>query len=124
VHPTINLVNPDPHCDLDYIAQVDRPFSFQRLLTTASGFFWPARGYDYGISRAGGSGMTRIVITGMGILSPYGVGPDILWENVLAGQTAVKTLTGFETEHLQCRIGGQLTNFSPVIYQSPSRPQD
>jgi len=38
---------------------------------------------------------------------------------VLAGQTAVKTLTGFETEHLQCRIGGQLTNFQSRDFISP-----
>lgn len=63
--------------------------------------------------------MTRIVITGMGIISPYGVGPELLWENVLAGQTALKDLTGFETGHLNRRIGGQLTNFQARDYISP-----
>lgn len=38
VHPTINLVDPDPECDLDYVPQTNRPLAFQRLLTTASGF--------------------------------------------------------------------------------------
>jgi len=38
LHPTINLLNPDPECDLDYVPQTNRPFAFQRLLTTASGF--------------------------------------------------------------------------------------
>jgi 3-oxoacyl-(acyl-carrier-protein) synthase len=38
LHPTINLRNPDPACDLDYVPQTNRPFTFQRLLTTASGF--------------------------------------------------------------------------------------
>jgi len=63
--------------------------------------------------------MTRIVITGMGIISPYGVGAELLWENVLAGQTALKDLTGFETGHLNRRIGGQLTNFQARDYISP-----
>lgn len=38
LHPTINLENPDPRCDLDYIPLKDRPWKVQRLLTTASGF--------------------------------------------------------------------------------------
>lgn len=38
LHPTINLENPDPQCDLDYIPLKDRPYEVQRLLTTASGF--------------------------------------------------------------------------------------
>jgi len=38
IHPTINLENPDPRCDLDYVAQQERSHHIQRLLTTASGF--------------------------------------------------------------------------------------
>ncbi|GCE28659.1 putative polyketide beta-ketoacyl synthase 1 [Dictyobacter alpinus] len=38
IHPTINLVNPDPRCDLDYVANCGRDYNYQRLLTTASGF--------------------------------------------------------------------------------------
>jgi 3-oxoacyl-(acyl-carrier-protein) synthase len=38
LHPTINLHNPDPRCDLDYVPLTDRPYHVQRLLTTASGF--------------------------------------------------------------------------------------
>jgi 3-oxoacyl-(acyl-carrier-protein) synthase len=38
LHPTINLLNPDPRCDLDYVPLVERPHQMQRLLTTASGF--------------------------------------------------------------------------------------
>jgi 3-oxoacyl-(acyl-carrier-protein) synthase len=63
--------------------------------------------------------MTHIVITGMGIISPYGVGAEPLWDGVLAGQTALKELTGFATEHLHCRIGGQLTDFQARDYISP-----
>ena len=38
LHPTINLENPDPRCDLDYVPLRERPHQVQRLLTTASGF--------------------------------------------------------------------------------------
>lgn len=38
IHPTINLEDPDPRCDLDYVPQQGRVQHIQRLLTTASGF--------------------------------------------------------------------------------------
>jgi 3-oxoacyl-(acyl-carrier-protein) synthase len=63
--------------------------------------------------------MTAIVITGMGVISPYGVGAELLWENVLAGRSGIKELTGFDTEHLHCLVGGQSTDFHPEVYVSP-----
>lgn len=38
LHPTINLHDPDPRCDLDYVPLHERPHEVRRLLTTASGF--------------------------------------------------------------------------------------
>lgn len=38
IHPTINLHNPDPRCDLDYVPEHSRAHQMRRLLTTASGF--------------------------------------------------------------------------------------
>ncbi len=38
IHPTINLHEPDPRCDLDYVPHHQRPYSMNTLLTTASGF--------------------------------------------------------------------------------------
>lgn len=61
----------------------------------------------------------NIVITGMGVISPYGLGPDLLWEKLLAGESGLKPLTTFETSHIRCRVGGQLTDFHPEKYLSP-----
>ena len=61
----------------------------------------------------------RIVITGIGVISPYGVGPDILWEKLMAGESGLKALTTFDTSHIQCRVGGQLTDFQPTTYLNP-----
>ena len=60
--------------------------------------------------------MTRIVITGMGVISPYGVGPEPLWEKLRAGESGLAELAGFDTAHIQCRVGGQLTNFRATDY--------
>ncbi len=61
----------------------------------------------------------RIVITGMGIISPYGIGPTLLWEKLMAGESALKPLTTFETAHLHCRTGGQMSDFRSDAYLSP-----
>lgn len=59
-----------------------------------------------------------IVITGMGVISPYGIGPTLLWEKLLAGESGLKPLTTFETAHILCRVGGQLSDFRPDAYLS------
>lgn len=61
----------------------------------------------------------RIVITGMGVISPYGIGPDILWDKLMEGESGLKPLTSFDTSHIQCRVGGQLLDFSPQSYLPP-----
>src|SRR5258707_2084184 len=63
--------------------------------------------------------MTKIVITGMGGISSYGIGPEILWEKLLAGQSGVQKLTNFDTSHIQCRVSGQLSDFQPNAHVSP-----
>jgi len=62
----------------------------------------------------------NIVVTGMGVISPYGVGSDLLWTKLIQGENAVRGITSFDTSHIQCRVGGQLTDFRPEDYL-PSR---
>lgn len=61
----------------------------------------------------------NIVVTGMGVISPYGVGSAILWDKLMAGETGLKPLTSFDTSHVRCRVGGQYTDFRPESYLSP-----
>ena len=63
--------------------------------------------------------MVSIVVTGMGVISQYGVGSTILWDKLMAGESGLKTLTSFDTSHVQCRVGGQYTDFRPESYLSP-----
>ena len=60
-----------------------------------------------------------VVVTGMGVISPYGVGADVLWDKLMAGETALKALTSFDTSHIQCKVGGQFSDFHPESYISP-----
>lgn len=63
--------------------------------------------------------MEKIVITGMGIISPYGVGPEILWEKLMQGESGLTRVSSDDTQDMSSRLGGQLTDFHPDTYVSP-----
>ena len=45
----------------------------------------------------------RVVVTGMGIISPVGVGVPAAWENILAGRSGITRITRFDASLLQLR---------------------
>jgi 3-oxoacyl-[acyl-carrier-protein] synthase II len=55
----------------------------------------------------------RVVITGMGMLTPLGNSVDTTWKTVLAGVSGVKRITRFDAEAIPCRIAGELKGFDP-----------
>src|SRR4051794_6460520 len=57
-----------------------------------------------------------VVVTGMGVVTPYGVGPQILWKKLLAGESAIHPLPADESSHVQCQVGGRYTSFQPEQY--------
>lgn len=50
--------------------------------------------------------MKKVVITGMGIVSPVGTGIDYAWKNLLDGKSGIRTITDFDTEELASKIAG------------------
>ncbi len=48
--------------------------------------------------------MRRVVVTGLGLLSPFGVGAEHGWRELLTGRSACRRITGFEVEDLACKI--------------------
>lgn len=55
--------------------------------------------------------MHRVVITGLGIVSPVGSGIDMFWANVSAGQSGVGPITLFDASAFPVRIGGEVKDF-------------
>ena len=51
--------------------------------------------------------MKKVVITGMGIVSPVGTGIDYAWKNLLDGKSGIHKITEFDTEELASKIAGQ-----------------
>ena len=50
--------------------------------------------------------MKRVVITGMGIVSPVGTGIEHAWQNILAGKSGIKKIDSFDTSDLASQIAG------------------
>jgi len=52
--------------------------------------------------------MTRVVITGLGLLTPLGRGVEGNWQSLTASKSGIRALEGFDVDDLPCRIGGQV----------------
>lgn len=52
--------------------------------------------------------MRRVVITGMGIVSPLGVGVDHVWKRLLNAESGISAITAFETADLPARVAGMV----------------
>lgn len=58
----------------------------------------------------------RVAITGLGVVTPAGIGIDAFWQNLLAGVSAVKTVSLFDASKFTCTVAGQLDDFSARNY--------
>lgn len=61
-------------------------------------------------------GRPRVVITGMGMVSPVGIGVDESWQSVLTGRSGIAPVTQFDASELPCRIAGEVKGFEPRDY--------
>lgn len=52
------------------------------------------------------AGRERVVITGMGAVSPFGTGVEALWEGLTAGRDAIRPIERFDTTDYRVRVGG------------------
>ncbi|MCY3781710.1 MAG: beta-ketoacyl-[acyl-carrier-protein] synthase family protein [Chloroflexi bacterium] len=60
-------------------------------------------------------GRKRVVITGLGVVSPLGE-KSAYWDALQAGQSGIRRLQNIETEHLDVKIGGEIRNFDSSAY--------
>jgi 3-oxoacyl-[acyl-carrier-protein] synthase II len=58
----------------------------------------------------------RVVITGLGLVSPLGVGPEELWAALAAGRGAVRRIAAFPVEGLANDVGAEVPDFSPKTW--------
>ena len=58
----------------------------------------------------------RVVVTGMGAMTPLGESPDEFWMNLAAGRSGVGPMTLCDPEGYPCRISGEVSEFDPGTY--------
>ncbi|CAB3800771.1 Actinorhodin polyketide putative beta-ketoacyl synthase 1 [Paraburkholderia caffeinitolerans] len=56
----------------------------------------------------------RVVITGLGVVAPNGIGIDAFWRNCLAGKSGVTRITEFDVNGFDAQIAGVVENFDPM----------
>jgi 3-oxoacyl-[acyl-carrier-protein] synthase II len=60
-----------------------------------------------------GANVKRVVVTGLGAVSPLGIGVPALWEGLLAGRSGVRRIQHFDTDNLLVKIAAEVPDFDP-----------
>lgn len=58
----------------------------------------------------------RVVVTGMGMITPLGLSVDESWTNAVAGRSGIDTITQFDASNFDVKFAGEVKNFDPNLY--------
>jgi 3-oxoacyl-[acyl-carrier-protein] synthase II len=61
----------------------------------------------------------RVVITGLGIVSPVGIGVTQAWQSIVNGKSGIGRITHFDPSLYACQIAGEVKDFNATQYLSP-----
>lgn len=64
-------------------------------------------------------GKKRVVVTGVGIVTPLGIGVEKSWEGLIEGRSGVRRLTHFDSSAFATQIAGEIEGFNPEDYIEP-----
>lgn len=60
--------------------------------------------------------MGRVVVTGLGAVSPLGIGVPALWDGLVAGRSGVRRVQHFDASNLEVQIAAEVPDFDPKVY--------
>ena len=58
----------------------------------------------------------RVVITGLGVVAPNGIGKDAFWDAIIEGRSGVDWISSFDTSDIYCKIGGEVKDFDAADF--------
>lgn len=61
----------------------------------------------------------RVVITGIGVIAPIGIGKDKFWEALSSGRSGIKKITRFDVSSYPSQTAGEIHNFDPTDFIDP-----
>jgi 3-oxoacyl-[acyl-carrier-protein] synthase II len=64
-------------------------------------------------------GLRRVVVTGLGVISPVGNDVTSAWDNLVAGRSGIARITRFDVANFGCQIAGEVKGFDIGAYMSP-----
>jgi 3-oxoacyl-[acyl-carrier-protein] synthase II len=61
----------------------------------------------------------RVVITGMGVIAPNGIGIDNFWDSLVHGRSGVRKISHFDASTYPCQVAAVINDFNPKDYMDP-----
>jgi len=61
----------------------------------------------------------RVVVTGLGLITPVGIGVSESWANIISGQSGIGKITKFDCSSYPSQVAGEVKNFDPLLYIPP-----
>ena len=58
----------------------------------------------------------RVVITGLGVVTPIGNDVETFWNNLIAGKSGIDTIKSFDATELKTKIAGEVKDFDYTLY--------
>jgi 3-oxoacyl-[acyl-carrier-protein] synthase II len=66
----------------------------------------------------------RVVITGLGVVAPNGIGKDAFWQALIAGKSAIDWISSFDASPFPCKVAGEVTNFHPEHFMTAQQARE
>ena len=63
----------------------------------------------------------RVVITGIGVVSPIGIGKDAFWQGLITGKSGVDYITAFDPSPYPCHVAAEVKDFNPAEFMHVRR---
>ncbi len=92
------------------------------LISQFSKWFCDSLHINYFPAARGESGSMekrRVVITGMGVVAPNGIGIDNFWNSLVHGRSGVRKITRFDASSYPCQLAAEVSDFDPTDYIDP-----
>ncbi|MDP7555610.1 MAG: beta-ketoacyl synthase N-terminal-like domain-containing protein, partial [Nitrospinota bacterium] len=58
----------------------------------------------------------KVVVTGLGLITPLGIGFKESWDGIIAGKSGIGTITRFDTTNFPVKIAGEVKGFDPFDF--------
>ena len=56
----------------------------------------------------------RVVVTGVGVIAPNGIGKEACWDGMINGVSAIRRVTEFDMSQFNSKIAAQVLDFDPI----------